>query len=153
MCCVMCNTYSILHFIFEFFRLPSWAAKSMESLEYIAKIASSTHAATPSLARLKFGYLLKEMLENFSQKINSTLEPNQSVWLYSGHDLTILNVLNGLRIHDVCFNIASVTATAIWDNHKLIQCYFLAPFAGVFILFDVWTSQERQQWILCAAVL
>lgn len=82
-------------------------------MKYIAEIASSTHAATPGTARLKFGYLLKEMLEHFSQKINSALKPNRSVWLYSGHDLTILNMLNGLRIHDVCFNPVCVTATAI----------------------------------------
>lgn len=71
-------------------------------MEYISKVAASTHAKTPGLARIKFGYLLKEMLEHFSQKINSTLKPDRSVYLYAGHDITILNILNGLRIHDVC---------------------------------------------------
>lgn len=77
-------------------------------MEYIAEIASSTHAATPGLARIKFGFLFKQMLEHFTQKINSTLKPDRSVWLYSGHDLTILNILNGLRIHDVRSNIITL---------------------------------------------
>lgn len=76
--------------------------ESNQPMEYIAKISHSTYAATLGLARLKCGYLLKEMLEHFTQKINSTLKPDRSVWLYSGHDQNILNMLNTLRIHDVC---------------------------------------------------
>lgn len=88
-----------------FDRLPEWAAKAMEPMEYIAKVSHNTYARTPGLARLKCGYLLKEMLEHFTQKINSTLKPDRSVWLYSGHDQTILNVLNSLGVHDVCYTI------------------------------------------------
>lgn len=74
----------------------------LKPMDYIAKVSHSTYARTPGLARLKSGYLLKEMLERFTQKINSTLKPDRSVWLYSGHDQNILNMLNSLRIHDVC---------------------------------------------------
>lgn len=87
-------------------RLPEWAAKAINGpMEYIAQFDYKTYADTPELARLKSGFLLKEMLEHFSQKINSTLKPNRSLWLYSGHDLTILNMLNTLGLYEVCFNI------------------------------------------------
>ena len=88
-----------------FLRLPEWAVEAVESggqVEHIAKVALSTFASTPKLARFQSGNLLKEMLDHFSQKINSTLNPDRSVWLYSGHDRTIINLLNGLGIYDVC---------------------------------------------------
>lgn len=86
-------------------RLPEWAQKAINGpMEYIAKFDYKTYADTPELARLKSGFLLKEMLEHFSQKINSTLKPNRSLWLYSGHDLTILNMLNSLGLFEVCSN-------------------------------------------------
>lgn len=75
-------------------------------MEYIAQFDYKTYADTPELARLKSGFLLKEMLDHFTQKINSTLTPNRSVWLYSGHDLTILNMLNSLGLFEVGVNIS-----------------------------------------------
>lgn len=92
-------------------------------MEYIAQFDYKTYADTPELARLKSGFLLKEMLEHFSQKVNSTLEPNRTLWLYSGHDLTILNMLNSLGLYEVCFNTntlsfnpISVSGTQIHTN-------------------------------------
>lgn len=85
----------------SYFRLPEWAAKAIDDgpMEYIAQFDFKTYADTPELARLKSGFLLKEMLEHFTQKINSQLTPNRSLWLYSGHDLTILNMVNHIAIN------------------------------------------------------
>lgn len=155
------RVYSYLRLCVEFFicsksifvdlisRLPSWASKSMKTLEHIAKVAASTHAATPGTARLKFGFLLKEMLGHFSRKLNATLQPDRLFWLYSGHDLTILNVLNGLGIHDVCSNNMIVSHSV----PLLIPFCVLGPFANLLFLFDVWASQEHQRWILRSTVL
>lgn len=41
------------------------------------------------------------MLERFSQKINGTLRPNRSIWIYSTHYYMIANILNGLEVFDV----------------------------------------------------
>lgn len=89
------------------FSLPEWAEKVMEPngpMEYIAKFDYKTYADTPQLARLKSGFLFKEIMEHFLQKANSTLTPNRSLWLYSGHDITILNLLNGLGMFKVIFS-------------------------------------------------
>lgn len=51
------------------------------------------------MAKLKCGLLIKEMIERFEQKINSTLDP--SLWLYSAHEFTIANVLNSLGLFEV----------------------------------------------------
>lgn len=86
-------------------RLPDWAEKAVEPGGIIERIADShfkVNTATPELARLKSGFLIKEMMERFTQKIFCALEPDRSLWLYSAHDETIANVLNSLGLFEVC---------------------------------------------------
>lgn len=86
--------------------LSDWARKAIEpngTMEYIATYDFKTYADTPQLARLKSGFLIKEILEHFTQKANSTLQQDRSLWLYSGHDITMTNILNSLRLYEVCF--------------------------------------------------
>lgn len=56
---------------------------------------------TTEMKKLKSGFLIKEMLERFTQKINKTLQPSRSIWIYSGHDVTISNLLNSLGLFNV----------------------------------------------------
>lgn len=85
-------------------RLPDWAEKVVEPNGIIERIAESHfkfNTATPELARLKSGFLIKEMMDRFTKKIFGTLEPDRSLWLYSAHDETIANVLNSLGLFEV----------------------------------------------------
>lgn len=87
--------------------MADWAEKAIESngtMEYIAMYDTILWSATSQLARLKPGFLLKEMLERFSQKINSSLQPNRSLWIYSTHYYMIANMLNGLGLFEVFLN-------------------------------------------------
>lgn len=70
-------------------------------MEYIASFHHKIGSATPQLARIQSGFLIKEMLQHFSDKINSTLKPDRSFWLYSAHDITISYMLNSLGILEV----------------------------------------------------
>lgn len=84
--------------------LAHWAEEAIKpngTMEYIATFDFKTYTDTPQLARLKSGFLIKEILEHFSQKVNSTLQPNRSVWFYSAHDITITNMLNSLGLYEV----------------------------------------------------
>ncbi len=72
-------------------------------MEYIAKLLMKSNADTPELARLKSGFLIKEMMERFNQKINSNLKPDRSLWLYSANDFTIANVLNAFGLFEPHF--------------------------------------------------
>lgn len=57
---------------------------------------------TKQLARLKAGFLLKDIMERFRQKIELTLKPlERRLWLYTAHDYTIANILNGLGVFEV----------------------------------------------------
>lgn len=69
-------------------------------MEYIAAFDFTLYADTPELARFASGFLIKEILEHFSQKANSTLDPDRSLWLYSGHDYSVANALNSLGLFE-----------------------------------------------------
>lgn len=75
--------------------LADWAKKAIEPngvMAYISKYYFKLRTDTPQLARFSAGFLIKEIFERFSQKINKTLQPDRSVWIYSAHDSTIGNV-------------------------------------------------------------
>ena len=54
--------------------------------------------ATNEFKKFHSGFLLKEILDRFSSKLNSTLSPNRSLWLYFAHDATIQDMLNSLEL-------------------------------------------------------
>lgn len=60
------------------------------------------------MARLKYGFLIEEILDRFSAKIGSTLSPDRNIWIYSGHDTTLAGVLNTLQLFEVVFNFLGV---------------------------------------------
>lgn len=64
---------------------------------------------TKRLARLKAGWLIREIFDRFTMKKDSTLTPNRVLWVYSAHDETIINVLNALNMFEVpIINIPSI---------------------------------------------
>lgn len=89
-------------------RIPRWAEDAIKpnaAMENITKYCYAMYTDTKLLARLKGGFLLKDILDRFNQKINSKLEPDRSLWLYSAHDFTISNILNGLGLFEVFRNL------------------------------------------------
>lgn len=121
-------------------------------MEYIAQFDYKTYADTPELARLKSGFLLKEMLEHFSQKINGTLKPNRSLWLYSGHDLTILNILNSLGLFEVGLSISNMLSfDFIWVCHNFMQNFnnfqlHISPY-GASLHFELYRNGNGEYYV------
>lgn len=88
-----------------FYSLPDWvneALKFKKTLEYLSAVCFEANTHSEEMKKLKAGYFLKEMLEHFEAKISSTLKTD--LWIYSAHDVTIVNVLNGLNVYDVRFS-------------------------------------------------
>lgn len=92
---------------FEFtklYRLQNWAKKALKSngpMENIAKFNFKSGSNTKLLARLKSGFLLKDILDRFTHKIEATLKPDYSLWFYSAHDFTVSSLLNSLGLFEV----------------------------------------------------
>lgn len=70
-------------------------------MEKIALYHYAMATDTKKLARLKSGFLLKEMLKHFRQKVEKKLDPDRSLWLYSSHESTLANMLNSLGLFEV----------------------------------------------------
>lgn len=71
-------------------------------MEYIVGFYHKMYAATPDLARIESGFLIREIYERFLQKVNGTLQPNRSTWFYSAHSITISFMLTSLGLFEVC---------------------------------------------------
>lgn len=91
-----------------FYSLPDWVNEAFEfkkTLEYLSAVWFEANTHSEEMKKLKAGYFLKEMLEHFEAKISSTLKTD--LWIYSTHDVAIVNVLNGLNVYDVRFSLIS----------------------------------------------
>lgn len=84
--------------------LPDWTKKVYKSpeLNYATNIAFALNTYTRKLARLKAGPLLKDILTRFETKYRSELKPDRTLFIYSAHDTTVANLLNTLKLFQVC---------------------------------------------------
>lgn len=83
--------------------MPDWfeeATKPNGSMKEIARVVYKLRSI-PKLARIRCGFLIKEMLEHFSLKINGTLKPDRSLYMYSAHSSTITNLFNSMGMIEV----------------------------------------------------
>lgn len=67
-------------------------------MKKLSNIKFEFYSKTKEMAKVKPGYLLKEILERFSKKANGTLEPDRSIYIYSAHDTNIAQILNALHL-------------------------------------------------------
>lgn len=84
-----------------FYRLPYWLVSGLDQMGELAIFGMKMVTNTKRLARLKAGSLIKEIFDRFTMKVDSTLSPNRSIWIYSEHAETIINLLNALGLFEV----------------------------------------------------
>lgn len=84
--------------------LPDWTKKVYKTpeLNYATNIAFALNTYTRKLARLKAGPLLKDILTRFETKFRNELKPDRTLFIYSAHDTTVANLLNTLKLFQVC---------------------------------------------------
>lgn len=135
-------------------RLSDWAEKAVKPGGIIERMADShfkVNTATPELARLKSGFLIKEMMERFTQKIFRALEPDRSLWLYSAHDETIANVLNSLGLFEVWSDFFGII---LWNQSNVILFHvFIATFSTARVQPAFRTIQTERKRTLHADLL
>lgn len=76
-------------------------------MEVAAAFAFLYYAETKELCRLRYGFLLRDMLDHFTEKSQSKLSPDYSFWMYSVHDSTIFGLLYTFGVVDVCSLLSS----------------------------------------------
>ncbi|XP_063242696.1 prostatic acid phosphatase-like [Bacillus rossius redtenbacheri] len=93
--------YDIL-FIEELYNmtLPDWVwpyyPNPLKNLYLLQQFITS--AGTTELQRLSAGPMLKEIIENMQAKVNATLSPDRSLYVYSAHDSNVVNTLQALKV-------------------------------------------------------
>lgn len=69
--------------------------------EHLAMFWFEIFTPTIETQRIKSGYLLKDILDRFKAKTQSTLSPDRKLFLYFAHDITLSNMLNTLGLFEV----------------------------------------------------
>lgn len=75
------------------------------AFEKLAMAWYAIYAPNTEMQKYKSGFLLRDILERFTQKVQSTLSPDRSLWLYFAHDITMTNMLSTIGLFEkVCKN-------------------------------------------------
>lgn len=88
----------------KYFRLPAWSEEVFYpdcDMEKVTRLRFRRDTSTKLMARLKHGFLIRDILERFTMKKDSTLSPDRSLHIYSAHDTTLANVINSLGLLEV----------------------------------------------------
>ncbi|XP_031634120.1 prostatic acid phosphatase-like [Contarinia nasturtii] len=98
--------------------MPKWTQKVIAQPEYesIAVLSLIRGTETPEMAHLSSGFLIREILERFKEKIKSNLVPDRSLFFYFANDATIARVLNVLGLFD--FYIVPFAASLHFELYK-----------------------------------
>ncbi|CAG2060334.1 unnamed protein product, partial [Timema podura] len=80
--------------------IPDWTSEVFpEPLSSYASFEMfSSLAGTKELERILTGKFFEELSTNLQAKVNSTLSPDRSLFMYSAHDTNLLNLLHTLRV-------------------------------------------------------
>lgn len=85
--------------------LPVWTERVFPHdgpLRQVSLAAYTLQTSHPQMARLKFGWLLRDIFGRFEAKSAGKLVPvRRSMWIYSGHDITLSGLLNTLGMYNV----------------------------------------------------
>lgn len=85
--------------------MPAWTRHvypGNDAFDQMAMDFYTSETGTLALSRLKFGHLLRAILERFREKAAGELRPaRQKMWVYSGHDTTLSAMLNTLGLFEV----------------------------------------------------
>lgn len=108
--------------------LPAWTkAVFPDKLKPISGRSFATPTYTRTLARLKTGPLLQEILDRFTNKTNKKHSPSQSLWMYSAHDTTVANLLNTLKVfeyHSPPYRACIMLELREYNNEAFVSVFY-----------------------------
>lgn len=85
----------------QIYSLPDWAERVMTRGSDFHKLALKWHeiyTVTPEMKKFRSGFLLNEILDRSRSKVQKTLSPDRSLWLYFAQDFTLSGMLNSLGL-------------------------------------------------------
>lgn len=100
------------------------------TLEYFAARYFEAFSRTNEMKKAKTGFLVKEIFERFKNKSLSLLKPDRTLWIYSGHDNTIINVLNAFNVYKVNTRKENIEIDCTIINFVSTFQFHIPPFAA-----------------------
>ncbi|KAK4881236.1 hypothetical protein RN001_004555, partial [Aquatica leii] len=100
--------------------LPNWAADEYKSIQYLTNMQCYFENYNALLKKLNGGRMLAKVINNIKDKILNTLHPpEKKIFLYSGHDNNIINILSSLNLYK--FNFPNYNSAIFIELHQNIS--------------------------------
>ncbi|XP_037935889.1 prostatic acid phosphatase-like [Teleopsis dalmanni] len=98
--------------------LPSWTQDYFpHSMQFLAEQSYIYNAYTTEMQKIKGGPFLKKMFNEMQQKRKGTLQPNnRKLFIYTGHDWTVGNILSALKVWER--QMPRFAVMAVFELHK-----------------------------------
>ncbi|XP_055630394.1 lysosomal acid phosphatase isoform X2 [Toxorhynchites rutilus septentrionalis] len=101
--------------------LPDWTENIFpEKLLPLAERSLSLFTETPLMKKIKGGTIISELLDNMVRKRAGILMPERSIFVYSGHDVTLVNLMRALNIIDQSTGKPDFSAAIVFELHYSI---------------------------------
>lgn len=101
--------------------LPDWTETIFpEKLLPLAVRHLHLLTETPFMRKIKGGALVTEIIDNMVKKKFKILTPERSIFIYSGHDVTLVNVMRALGIVDQTAKKPDYSSALIFELHHSV---------------------------------
>lgn len=83
-------------------KLPDWTKTVFpDKMKDLAAESLAVFTYTELMKRLKGGPIVADVVQHMAQKLLHKLKPDRKLFMYSGHDLTIVSVLRALGVQEL----------------------------------------------------
>lgn len=101
--------------------LPDWTEKVFpDKMLPMAKRSLALFTETQFMKRIKGGIFVTEVVENMTKKRTNLLNPNRSLFVYSAHDVTLVNVMRALGVIGETSEKPSYAAALVFEMHHSV---------------------------------
>lgn len=98
--------------------LPDWTEDVFpDKMIIFAKRSLALFTETQFMKRIRGGVLVAEIIENMVKKRINILRPNRSIFVYSGHDVTLVNLMRAMGISSDTSEKPDYGATLVFELH------------------------------------
>ncbi|XP_030369768.1 venom acid phosphatase Acph-1-like isoform X2 [Scaptodrosophila lebanonensis] len=98
--------------------LPDWTENIYpESMKPLAERSYTLFTETNLMKRIKGGAFLTDIVKKMQNKRRKNLNPDRKIFLYAGHDVTMVNIMNSLNILDQTANLPDYAAALAFELH------------------------------------
>lgn len=98
--------------------LPDWTEGVFpDKMLELTERSYSLFTETLYMKKVKGGALLGDIVDKMVKKRNGLLSPNRRIFIYSGHDVTLVNLMNAIGILDDTSRKPDYGATLVFELH------------------------------------